>query len=352
MRKVVEQVLQNGTVIPALPLVLTAERSFNEAGQRRLIRYYLEAGVGGLAVAVHTTQFAIREEKHQLFERVIRVAEDEICKWEKAKDTEILKICGVCGASQQAVKEAELAKKIGYDAVLLSPNGLNHLSEEEHLLRVEAVAEIMPVIGFYLQSAVGGKHFSAAYWKKLCAVENVVAIKAAPFSRYGTLDIVRAVAESQRKRPIALYTGNDDNIILDLMTTYDLGEGLPKVRFVGGLLGHWAVWTQKAVELYQMICKEREKAEISQELLTLAAQVTDANAAFFDSANQFAGCITGIHEVLRRQGLMEGIWTLDPEEVLSEGQSEEISRVWQSYPHLADDEFVSAFLQKESQHEG
>lgn len=349
MRKEAQEILQRGTVIPAMPLVLTPDRTFDEARQRRLIRYYLEAGVGGLAVAVHTTQFAIRDEKVGLFEKVIQVAADEIAKWEAKNEKVIVKVCGVCGEVNAALKEAELARNTGYDVVLLSPNGLNHLSELEHLQRAEKVSHTMPVIGFYLQSAVGGKRFSASYWKKLCEIENVVAIKAAPFSRYGTLDIVRAVAETKRKTPIALYTGNDDNIVMDLLTTYDLGEEYPKVRFVGGLLGHWAVWTHKVVELYQTLCTEREKSVISQEMLTLASQVTDANAAFFDSANQFAGCITGIHEVLRRQGLLEGIWTLDPQETLSEGQAEEISRVRRAYPHLADDDFVKEFLQKENE---
>ncbi len=229
--------------------------------------------------------------------------------------------------------------------MLLSPSGLSDLEEEEHLNRAQLVSEVLPTIGFYLQAAVGGRRFSYEYWKKLCALKNLVAIKAAPFNRYATLELVRAVAESGREDEIALYTGNDDNIVLDLLTELELGNA-KKLRFVGGLLGHWAVWTHGAVQLYERICKERESGAISPELLTIAAQVTDCNAAFFDAANQFAGCITGIHEVLRRQGLMPGIWTLNPEEALSPGQAEEISRVWQSYPHLADDEFVKQFLQK------
>ena len=349
MREEARNILKKGTVIPAMPLVLRQDRSFDEAGQRRLVRYYLEAGVGGLAVAVHTTQFEIRQPEIGLFAPLIRLVREEIRQFEQKKNKTVVCICGVCGPKEAACHEAELAKKAGYDAVLLSPNGLNELGETEHLQRAEAVSEILPVIGFYLQTAVGGRRFSYNYWQKLCRLPGVVAIKAAPFNRYQTLDIVRAVAGSGRQKELVLYTGNDDNIVSDLLTEFEIdGE---KIRFAGGLLGHWAVWTHKVVELYDRICRERESGQISAELLTIAAQVTDCNAAFFDTANGFRGCITGIHEVLRRQGLMPGIWTLQPEESLSPGQAEEIDRVWRSYPHLADDAFVKQFLQKETEKE-
>ena len=349
MREKARSILQKGTVIPALPLVLREDRSFDEAGQRRLIRYYLEAGAGGLAVAVHTTQFEIRQPAIGLFEPLIRIARQEIGRFEQKTGKTVVCVCGICGPKEVACREAELAKEAGYDAVLLSPNGLNDLSEAEHLQRAEAVSEILPVIGFYLQTAVGGRRFSYDYWQKLCRLKGVAAIKAAPFNRYQTLDIVRAVADSGRKNELALYTGNDDNIVSDLLTEFEVGG--EKIRFSGGLLGHWAVWTHSAVRLYERICREREAGQISAELLTIAAQVTDCNAAFFDTANAFSGCITGIHEVLRQQGLMPGIWTLQPEESLSPGQAEEIDRVWRSYPHLADDEFVRQFLQREKEEE-
>ncbi len=348
MREKARNILQKGTVIPALPLVLREDRSFDEAGQRRLVRYYLEAGAGGLAVAVHTTQFEIRQTSVGLFEPLIRIVRDEISRFEQRTERTVVCICGVCGPQETVCREAELAKEAGYDAVLLSPNGLT-LSEEEHLRRAEAVSRILPVIGFYLQAAVGGRKFSYSYWQKLCALKGIAAIKAAPFNRYETLDVVRAAADSGRGNELALYTGNDDNIVFDLLTEFDV-DG-KKIRFAGGLLGHWAVWTHSAVKLYERICRERESGQISAELLTIAAQVTDCNAAFFDTANHFKGCITGIHEVLHRQGLMPGIWTLQPKETLSPGQAEEIDRVWRSYPHLADDEFVRQFLQRERERE-
>jgi hypothetical protein len=249
---------------------------------------------------------------------------------------------------EQAVKEAEIAKKYGYDAVLLSPGGLNSLSEDELVERTKAVAEIMPVIGFYLQSAVGGRAFSYNYWERICEIDNVVAIKAAPFNRYQTLDLVRAAALSSRSDKIALYTGNDDNIVLDLITKYKFnvnGKAYEK-RFVGGLLGHWSVWAKTAVELFKMLNEAVEKNNITPEILSLAIEVTHTNAVFFDVANGFKGCIAGLHEVLRRQGILEGIWCLNPNETLSNGQSEEIDRVYKMYPHLNDDEFVKQNLAK------
>ena len=340
--------LHNGTVIPANPLALNAKREFDERRQRAVVRYYLDAGVGGLAVAVHTTQFEIRDPKHNLLERVLKVAKEEATKFEEKNNTTIVMVAGACGPKEQAVKEAELAKSLGYDAVLLSPGGLNHLSEDEMVERTAAVAKVLPVIGFYLQTSVGGRVFTYNYWERICAIPGVVAIKAAPFNRYFSLDVVRAAALSERSDEIALYTGNDDNIVMDLISNYSFkvdGKVYEK-RFVGGLLGHWSVWTKTAVDMYNKLKEIRTRDAIPAEVIKLANAVTDTNAVFFDTANGFKGCIAGLHEVLRRQGLFEGIWCLNPEETMSEGQNEEIDRIYASYPELADDDFVKANLDK------
>jgi dihydrodipicolinate synthase/N-acetylneuraminate lyase len=302
------------------------------------MRYYLACGVGGIATAVHTTQFEIRDVG--LYEPILATVVDEIEKFELEHKSVIVRIAGVCGMEKQVLAEASMAKKYGFDVVLLSPGGLSHLSEDEMIERTKAVAKIMPVIGFYLQPSVGGRHFSYRYWESLAEIDNVVAIKAAPFNQYMTLDLVRAVALSSRNEKIALYTGNDDNIVIDLITEYKFGNVTKS--FVGGLLGHWSVWTKKAVSLFHLA---KKRVNIP-ELLILANEATDANAAFFDTANGFAGCIPGLHEVLRRQGLLEGIWCLNPDETLSPGQMEEINRVYQMYPHLNDDEFVKTNLEK------
>ena len=336
--------LSRGAVIPAVPLVLDNNRQFHESGQKRLIRYYLESGCGGVAAGVHTTQFEIRQ--HGLFECVMNSVVQEINHFEKKTNGVVVKVAGVCGEIAQAVREANFLKSIGYDAVLLSPGGLSHLSEDVLLERTKIIADIMPVIGFYLQPAAGGRLHSFEYWKKLVEIDNVIAIKCASFNRYQTLDVMRAVALSGRADQIAMYTGNDDNIVIDLLTKYQftVDEKVYEKRFVGGLLGHWAVWTSRVVELFEQIKEESEKSHVSVEMLNLANQITDCNAAFFDVQNQFAGCIPGIHEVLRRQGLLENILCLNPEEQLSEGQKEEIDRVYRMYPHLNDDAFASKFL--------
>jgi len=344
-------VLQAGTVIPATPLALTAEKKLDEKRQRLIMRYFLHAGAGGIASGVHSTQFEIHDENVGLLAPVLEIVADEISQFEDATKKIIVKIAGACGPVNQAVKEAELAKKLGYDAVLLSPGGLPNLSEKEFLERTKAVAEIMPVIGFALQPAVGGPTFSYHYWEALCETDNVMAIKIAPFDRYQTLDIVRAVALSSRSDKIALYTGNDDNIVIDLLTKFSFtknGKTYEK-QFVGGLLGHYSVWTKKNVELFEMLRDIRENGAlhgITPELITLAAKVTDMNAAVFDPANRFAGCISGIHEVLRRQGLLAGIWCINDKEKLSPGQAEEIDRIYAMYPELTDDDFIKANMDK------
>lgn len=325
--------LRAGLVIPAHPLALNAQRKLDERRQRALTRYYLAAGAGGIAVGVHTTQFAIR--KCGLLKPVLSIAADE-CQMHR----NIVKIAGVCGQHKQAIAEAELASELGYDAGLLSLADLRDESTPQLLSHARAVASVIPVVGFYLQPAVGGRLLSYEFWRQFAEIENVVAVKIAPFNRYQTIDVVRAIADSDRANEIALYTGNDDHILLDLLTQFDFGTG--PIGFAGGLLGHWAVWTKTAVEHMALARQHRES--VPTELLALAHQITDSNAALFDPAHDFRGCIPGIHEVLRRQGLLEGRCCLDPNEELSPGQSEEIDRVCRLYPHLQDDDFVKEHL--------
>ncbi|RKP51396.1 dihydrodipicolinate synthase family protein [Cohnella endophytica] len=340
-----KKALHEGLVIPAHPLALNADRRLDERRQRALTRYYVASGSGGIAVGVHSTQFEIREPDIGLYEPVLRLAAEEV---DRARLTRpFLKIAGVCGPTEQAIAETELAAGLGYDAVLLSMGGLSDWSEDRHLERVRAIASRVPVIGFYLQPSVGGRAFSYAFWRAFAEIPGVVAIKIAPFNRYQTIDVLRAVCNSSRADDIAVYTGNDDNIVNDLLTVYrfPVGDRIVEKRIVGGLLGHWAVWTQKAVELLDQIKQIRNGARIEASWLTRNIEVTDSNAAFFDPSHQFHGCIPGIHEVLRRQGLLEGTWCLNPNEQLSEGQSEEIDRVYEAYPHLNDDAFVRASLE-------
>lgn len=352
MREAALDLLRRGTVIPAIPLALDEDRRFAPPWQRLLTRYYLEAGAGGIAIAVHTTQFAIRDPEHNLLAPVLEAVLREIEAYERESGRVALRVAGVCGPRAQALKEAALARDLGYDAALLSPGGLAGLSEAEMLERTRAVASVMPVIGFYLQTAVGGRRLSFDYWQALCAIPGVAAIKCAPFNRYQTLDVARAAALSPRD--VALYTGNDDNILLDLITPYRFTQSgrTYEKRFVGGLLGHWSVWTHRVAGQFAAWQKAAEQGAVPKDLLTLAQEITDANAAIFDAANGFAGCIPGIHEILRRQGLMQGIWCLDPAETLSPGQAGEIDRVCRMYPHLSDDAFVAEHLQAWKQRAG
>lgn len=340
------EILKNGTVIPAVPLVLDENRQFDEVGQRKLLRYYLAAGVGGLAVAVHTTQFEIRLPQHNLLEPILAVCAQEMDSYEKETGKTLVRIAGVCGPETQAVLEAGLAQKYGYDAVLLSPGGLSAFSEEQLIERTKAVAHISSVIGFYLQASVGGRVLSFDYWRQVANIENVVAIKSAPFNRYQTLDLVRGVAFSDRADEVSLYTGNDDNIVADLLTPFVFEKDGQKIEkhFTGGLLGHWCVWTKNAVEYFNEIKAAQGLSEIPARLMTLAAEVSDCNGAFFDVNNQFAGCIAGVHEILRREGLMKNILCLNPDETLSKGQSEELDRVWNAYPHLNDQQFIKEHI--------
>ena len=340
-----------GQVVPAHPLALTAARTLDERRQRALTRYYIDAGAGGVAVGVHTTQFAIRQ--HGMLRDVLALGVESAREWLTRAPRPFTLVAGVVGGRAQALGEAELARTLGYDAVLLSLAGHDAALHEELLAHCRAVAEVMPVIGFYLQPAVGGRRLDHRFWRAFAEIPEVVAIKIAPFNRYQTIDVVRALAESGRD-DIALYTGNDDNIVADLLTPFGFASGDARVtrHIVGGLLGQWAVWTRRAVQLLDELRAVRTEATGSptassgareyRSMLARGVALTDANAAVFDVANNFAGCIAGIHEVLRRQGLLAGTWCLDPREGLSPGQSAELDRVMTAYPELLDDDFVAA----------
>ena len=339
--------LQKGVVIPALPLALNKQRKLDERRQRALMRYYLDAGAGGVAVAVHTTQFEIRLPEFDLYRPVLEIAKEEFDRFDSTQKKPVIRIVGVIGKTNQAVKEAKLAEKNGYHAVLLSLAAFSDAPNSIIIAHCRAVADVIPVIGFYLQAAVGGRRLDVDFWREFAQIENVIAIKMAPFNRYQTFDVVRGVAESGRSDEIALYTGNDDNILVDLLSEYRISVGTKviKKRIVGGLLGHWAVWTRSAVLLLEKIHNGDFDSNV-QQTLELGFQITDCNAAFFDAANNFEGCIVGLHEVLRRQGLLEGLWTLNPDEVLSPGQKEEIDRVYKAYPNMNDDSFIAKNLEQ------
>jgi dihydrodipicolinate synthase/N-acetylneuraminate lyase len=336
--------LRQGVVIPAMPLALTANRSFDERRQRAICRYYAAAGAGGIAVGVHTTQFAIRDPEHGLFEPVLALAAEEMDRADRNRDVPLIRIAGICGRTEQAIGEAETACRLGYHFGLLSLAALASDDDATRIAHCRRVADVIPIFGFYLQRAVGGPSLSYRFWREFATIERVAAIKIAPFNRYQTIDVVRAIAEEGRE-DVALYTGNDDCIVVDLLTPYRfvIGDRVVERRIAGGLLGHWSVWTRRAVELLQEChAAVAGGGAVSAALLQRAVEVTDANAAFFDAANGFAGCIAGLHDVLRRQGLLAGVWTLDPDEGLSPGQAAEIERVYRAYPHLNDDEFVAA----------
>ena len=334
--------LLRGQVIPAHPLALDRNRKLDERHQRALTFYYVASGAGGMAVGVHTTQFAIRDPRHGLLAPVLELAADAAAEaldvpgsYDVARS--FIRIAGVCGHTAQAVSEATLARDLRYDAGLLSLGGWDDASDAELLAHCREVASIIPLVGFYLQPAVGGRELGYDFWRSFAEIPELLAIKIAPFDRYRTLEVVRALTDSGR-RDVALYTGNDDNIVVDLLTRF------PGARIVGGLLGHWAFWTSRAVELLREITVVRESDQLGASWLTRAAAITDANGAVFDARNGFAGCIPGIHEMLRRQRLLAGNWCLDPAERLSPGQLEEIDRVQAAYPWMNDDDFVAERL--------
>jgi hypothetical protein len=339
----IRRLIAQGTVIPAHPLALNADRTLDVVHQRALTRYYIDAGAGGLAVGVHTTQFAVREVA--LYRPVLELAAETAASWTKRP---LALVAGLVGPTRQAVGEAQTARGIGYHAGLLSLAAMKQASEDEIVAHCAEVAREIPLVGFYLQPAVGGVILSADFWRRFAEIDNVVAIKIAPFNRYRTLDVLRGVAGANALDRITLYTGNDDHILLDLVLPFDLRDNgvTTRVHIKGGLLGHWSVWTASAIKQFEMCRAARGKDALSADLLALDARVTDCNSAFFDVANNFHGCIAGCHEILRRQGLMQGIWCLDPAEGLSPGQLSEIDRVCREHSDLSDDAFVSANLQK------
>lgn len=328
-----------GTVIPAQPLALNSERQFDRRRQKALSRYYIDAGAGGLAVGVHTTQFSIRDVG--LFEPVLEAAAETAASW---TDRPMMMIAGVVGRTAQAIAEAQMARAIGYHAVLVSLAAMRGASEDELIEHCTVLAREIPLIGFYLQPAVGGIPLPASFWARFAAIENVIGIKVAPFDRYATLDVIHGLAASGAQDRVSLYTGNDDHIVLDLTVPFETPAG--PIKFVGGLLGHWSVWTHSAVGILARCKAASQAGAVPMDLLALDSAVTDCNAAFFDVANGFHGVIAGCHEVLRRQGLLEGRWCLDPDEDLSPGQAEAIDRVYRLYPSLNDDRFVAANLER------
>lgn len=339
--------LLKGMVIPAHPLALDNRRQLDERRQCALSRYYLAAGAGGLAVGVHTTQFEIRDAQVGLYKPVLELGMDVARAHQPRPDRPVVMVAGICGQTTQAMAEAETARDCGYVAGLLSLAALPDANDDVLIDHCRQVSSCIPIFGFYLQPAVGGRVLDYRFWRRFVEIENVVAVKIAPFNRYQTIDVIRAVADSGRAAEIALYTGNDDTIVQDLLTTYefDVGGQPTRLRITGGLLGHWAVWTRSAVSMLDEIHQIGD-GPVPSRLITIANQVTDANAAFFDAANGFRGCIAGINEVLRRQGMLQGRWCLDEKADLSPGQAAEIDRVYAAYPHLNDDVFVETHLEQ------
>ncbi len=340
---------RKGTVIPAMPLALNPDRSFDELHQKALIRYYIDAGVGGIAAGVHSTQFEIRDPGIALFEPVLKFCSELIDDWCDKREVSLIKIAGICGRTQQAEKEAIFAVDQGYHAGLVSLGVFRDDEIQDLVTHCRRISQIIPVIGFYLQPAAGGRILPFSFWSSFAEIDNILAVKIAPFNRYRTIDVIRAVCEAGRDNEIVLYTGNDDSIVLDLIAEYRFfaDQEDKRVRIRGGLLGQWAVWTRTAVELLKEIQGIVDsQSPVPGELLTRAMQITDCNAAIFDAANGFKGCIPGIHEILVRQGLFSGNTCLNPEEKLSPGQSREIDRIYRAYPHLNDDDFVNKHLER------
>lgn len=345
----ISDIIRRGTVIPATPLALDSRRRFDERRQRALMRYYIDSGVGGIAVGMHFTQFEIRTPGIDLFEPVLRVCSDEIDRYSAATGKTIAKVAGINGRTASALKQAEKARELGYHFGIVSMAAFGGAMEQEMIHHVRELAQVMPLFGFYLLTGVGGIKLPYTFWRDFVEIDNIAGIKIAPFDRYGTVDVARAVADAGRENDITLYTGNDESILYDFLTPFRFGppESARTVRIRGGLLGQWACWTKRAVELHAKLLETADSGvSIPPEMLTLSAQVTDANAALFDPLHNFSGSIPGVNEILRRQGLLEGIWTLKRDEVLSPGQYEEIDRVCAAYPHLTDDDFVRENLDR------
>jgi len=335
--------LHDGLVIPAHPLALDPGARFEQRRQEALTRYYLDAGAGGLAVGVHTTQFAVHRESVGLYEPVLRCAAETTRSW---TDRRVVLVAGIVGPTEQAVAEAEVARSLGYDLGLLGVTGAPDATEEQLVERARAVGEVLPVFGFYLQRAVGGRRHSPEFWRRLADLEAVAAIKIAPFDRYCTLDVVRGVCASERRDEIALYTGNDDSIVTDLVTPFRVAVDGQVVEepMVGGLLGQWAVGTRAAVRLLGEAHVTRRTGTVSTGLLALGSEWTDLNSAVFDVAHDFSGCVAGVNEVLRRLGLLSSNRCLEPVDVLSPGQETAIQEVMEAFPHLVDAAFVHEHL--------
>jgi len=344
--KQILETFRSGTVIPAHPLALTADRALDDRRQRALTRYYLDAGAGGLAVGVHTTEFKIHDPDLGMYTPVLQLAVETARTWRT--DRRPVMIAGICGRTDQAVREAVAAGDLGYHIAMISLAALADADENQLIDHARTIAEVIPIMGFYLQPAVGGRVLGERFWRKLVEIPNLVGIKIAPFDRYRTIDVVRAVAASGRADQIALYTGNDDNIVIDLLTGYEIGTdcGAVRVAIAGGLLGHWAFWTKRARELLEQVKQLRTAETIPTRMLTLAAQVTEANGAVFDAQNDFKGCISGILYVLTRAGLLEAVRTLGEHEQISAGQTDRIDRIISCYPHLTDDNFVRSHLNR------
>lgn len=346
MKEEILDLIRRGVALPATPLALTPERRFDAHRQKVLMRYYADAGAGGVAVGMHFTQFEIRNPGVGLFEPVMRTCAEELDRLSEDRGRPLIKIAGINGLTTDALEQARLARDLGYDFAIISMAAFGPKALEQDMLHhVREIAKVMPVFGFYLLTGVVGIHLSHTFWRELVEIENIYGIKIAPFDRYGTVDVVRAVADAGRQETITLYTGNDDSILYDLVTPFDFGTG--EVRIRGGLLGQWACWTKTAVEFLARVHDWWDSGEpLPREMLTLSAQMTDANAAIFDARHTFAGSIPGVHEILRRQGLLTSTVTLKPDEVLAPGQAAEIDRVCAAYPHLADDAFVRANLER------
>jgi dihydrodipicolinate synthase/N-acetylneuraminate lyase len=338
--------LRSGVVIPAHPLALTLDGAYDARAQRALSRYYHAAGAGGMAVGVHTTQFEIREPRYNLLQPVLELAAETVKTLDARAGRQTILVAGVCGPTRRAIDEAKLARSLGYHAGLLSLASMQAADDDQLIEHCLAVAAELPLFGFYLQPTVGGRNLSVSFWRRFAQIKNSIGIKIAPFDRYKTLDVVRAVAEAGREAEVVLYTGNDDAIVVDLLSEYrmNVDDRVACIGIAGGLLGHWACWTEKAVELLDTCKRARETGRLSSQLLTLATEVTDCNAALFDASNDFAGCIAGIQYVLHRQGILSSARCLDATAKLSPGQQGEIDRVRKAYPHLNDDDFVAQHL--------